>query len=1027
MLALFTLLAGVAMPVAAVGDARVSETYGKLPLHFEANRGQTHADVRFLARGPGYSLYLTPGEVVLLLARPNPDRKRNWHHDRQRRAARAQVISDVIRMNLMGAAPAPLVTGLDELHGKANYFIGNDPAQWRTNVPTYAKVQYRNVYPGIDLVYYGNQRQLEYDFIVAPGADPKKIVLGFKGADKLAIDAQGELVLHAAGGAIRQHKPVIYQEMDGVRTEIEGGYVLKGAKRVGFQVAAYDHTRPLVIDPVLSYSTYLAGSGHDAGRGIAVDAAGNAYVTGLTLSNDFPTTPGAFQTTLASGSTDVFVTRFNPTGSGLVYSTYLGGNSFDEEAFGIAVDVDGNAYVTGWTNSGNFPTTPGSFQPTGGGDAFVTKLDPTGSALVYSTYLGGSGGDRGLGIAVDAAKNAYVTGYTDSTNFPTSPGAFQTTFAGGGFYGTDVFVTKLNPTGSGLVYSTFLGGSDDDLGHGIAVDADGNAYVTGFTASTDFPTTSGVFQSAHAGGSAHDCCGGGPYDAFVTKLNPAGSGLVYSTYLGGSSVDVGIGIAVDASGHAYVTGYTGSSNLPITPGAFQSAFAGSYDAFATKLNPAGSGLVYSSYLGGIGSDVGLGIAVDAGGNAYVTGNTNSPNFPTTPGAFQPTFVGGNFGGGGDSSGDGFVTKIGPTGSFLVYSSFLGGSNFDEGRGIAVDAADNAYVTGVTNSPNFPTTPGGFQPAFVGGFSGPFTLPDAFVAKITDVTQTTSPSTPFTGTPIPVPGGFEAEDFDLGGEGVAYHDNVPGNAGGEYRPAEDVDIIGSSDSAGGGYVVHNFETGEWLAYTINVQTAALYDIELRVSSAFYNSAFHIEIDGRDVTGTVIVPNTGSWSAFQWVGKKGVSLIAGQHVLKIVTDQQYFDLNSIRVLPTPTTTRSEESAASYSGSWGTYGSEQGSFFSGGTIAASNYAGSTATFHFTGTAVTWIGVKCNVCGIATVSIDGGPPTTVNTAGPGAPGRLTSEPVFSASDLDPAVPHTLVITVTGETTSGGYYIAVDAFDVTR
>jgi hypothetical protein len=337
---LLTSLVGFACPVPAAADARVSEAYGRLPLHFEANRGQTHEDVRFLSRGPGYSVYLTPSEAVLVLAKPNPDSKRD---------ARPQAKPVALRMSLVGATRKPHVSGLEELPGKANYFIGNDPAQWHTNVPTYAKVHYRAVYPGIDLAYYGNQRQLEYDFVVAPGADPKRIVLGFKGADKLEIDAQGELVLHTAGGAIRQHKPVIYQEMDGVRTEIEGGYALKGAKRVGFQLAAYDRSRSLIIDPVLSYSTYLGGStngsccgGNDESNGIAVDGAGNAYVIGTTSSNDFPTTAGAFQTT----GGNAFVTKLNPTGSALVYSTYLG----SAVSTGIAVDADGNAYVTGSTS-----------------------------------------------------------------------------------------------------------------------------------------------------------------------------------------------------------------------------------------------------------------------------------------------------------------------------------------------------------------------------------------------------------------------------------------------------------------------------------------------------------------------------------------------------------------------------------------------------------------------------------------------------------------------------------------------------
>ncbi len=1020
-LALLTLLSAFASPFAAVAEPRVSESYGKLPLHFEANQGQTHQNVRFLARGPGYGLYLTAGEAVLVLAQPKPGRQRDRRGPLERRAAKAPAQLFALRVHLVGAEPDPRASGIEELPGKANYFIGDDPAQWRTAVPTYAKVHYRDVYPGIDLVYYGNQRQLEYDFVVAPGADPEKIALGFEGADKLEIDAQGDLVLHVTERAIRQHKPVIYQEVNGIRHEIDGGYVLKGAEQVSFKVAAYDRSRPLIIDPVvLAYSTYLGGSISDGGLAIAVDVYGNAYVTGDATSISFPTTPGAFHRSFGggdglSGTGDAFVTKLDSTGSTLVYSTYIGGSSGDEGS-GITVDADGNAYVTGTTFSGNFPTTAGAFQSTGGnpgsGNAFVTKLNSNGSGLVYSTYLGGSGTDQGFGIAVDADRNAYVTGTTFSGNFPTTAGAVQSTVGNPG--DGNAFVTKLNSNGSGLVYSTYLGGSGSDYGHGIAVDADGNAYVTGTTDSGNFPTTTRAFQPTLSGSS----------DAFVTKLDPTGSALVYSTYLGGSDSDWGYGIAVDADRDAFVTGTTFSGNFPTAARAFQPTLSGSSDAFVTKLDPTGSALVYSTHLGGSGGEVGYGIAVDADCSAYVTGATRSIDFPTTPGAFQSTP--------GDSGGfgDAFVTKLHATGSALVYSSFLGGSGGEGGYGIAVDAAGNAYVAGGTSSTNFPTTAGAFQTTLSGSY-------DAFVAKITDEVQTSTPSTPFTGTPIAIPGSFEAEDFDRGGEGVAYHDNTPGNQGGQYRPNEDVDIIVSSDSAGGNYVVNNFETGEWLAYTVNVATSGNYDIELRAATRFDfpNSAYHLEVDGVNLTGTVVLPTTNNdpnrgWNNFQWLGKKTVFLGAGQHVLKIVSDQQYFNLNSVRLLPF-TTTRYEESAARYTGTWTSYGSETGTF-SGGTILASNEMGASATFNFTGTALTWIGVKCSLCGIATVTIDGGAPTLVSTAAP-ASSNLTSEPVFSASGLAEGVSHTVVITVTGITAilsalpSGGTYIAVDAFDVTR
>jgi len=730
MFTVFTFLA-FALPAAAATDARLSETYGKLPLHFEANRGQTDKDVRFLSRGAGYSLYLTASEAVLVLAKPNADAKGDVRATRERRDTPTRAQSVALRMSLVGAARKPVVSGLDEQPGKANYFIGKDRSKWRTNVPTYAKVHYQNVYPGIDLVYYGNQRQLEYDFVVAPGADPKKIALRFQGAEKVEIDAQGELVLHTTGGDMRQHKPVIYQEIDGVRRDIDGGYVIKSGKRVGFQIAAYDTSRPLIIDPVvLSYSTFLGGSFEDEGSGIAVDAAGNAYVTGMTASINFPTTPGAFNTTNGQFP-EAFVTKLDPAGSTLVYSTYLGGSG-DDRGRGIAVDSQGNAYVTGATLSTDFPTTVGAFQTAsrGSAESFVTKLDPTGSTLVYSTYLGGTGQDNSAGIAVDTLGQAYVTGTTASPDFPTTPGAFQPAFAGPGptpnGIGGDAFVTKLDPSGSTLVYSTYLGGGGPDVGSGIAVDADGNAYVTGYTTSPTFPTTVGAFQFIFGGGA----------DAFVTKLDPTALGalsLVYSTFLGGNNTDMGTGITVDAPGNIYVTGATNSINFPTTAGAFQQNSGGgsSNDAFVAKLDPKALGplsLVYSTFLGGSGPDRGSGIAVDANGNAYVTGVANSADFPTTAGAFQPIF-------GGGGSGDAFVAKVNPTALgplSLVYSSYLGGVGLDEGNGIAVDANGNAYVIGRTGTNpdpnnNFPTTAGAFQATFGGGF-------DAFVTKITDVVQ-----------------------------------------------------------------------------------------------------------------------------------------------------------------------------------------------------------------------------------------------------------------------------------------------------
>ena len=691
-------------PSEAVTRAQVLEAYGRLPLRFEANRGQSDPRVKFLARGRGYNLFLTAQEAVLVWAGPPPQGRTReplitatpWSRPGSRPA-------QVVRLRFVGGTPHPQATGQWTLPGDTSYFVGNDPARWRIHIPTYARVRYEALYPGVDLEYYGSQVALEYDLLVAARADPARIRLRVEGAEKLEVNAQGDLVLHLAGGEIRQRKPTMYQQVAGRRYLIAGGYVLVGPQEVGVLIGPYDASRPLIIDPVvLAYSTYLGGSGEDGGNGIAVDAAGNAYVTGSTGSANFPTTTGAFQAALG-GVRNAFVTKLNATGMTLAYSTYLGGSGNDF-GFGIAVDAAGNAYVTGSTNSANFPTTPGAFQTAlgGGGDAFVTKLNATGTGLVYSTYLGGSSGDTGSGIAVDVAGNAYVTGYTFSANFPTTPGAFQTAFSGL----IDAFVTKLNATGSALFYSTYLGGSSDDFGFGIAIDAAGNAYVTGQTNSANFPTTPGAFQTALAG----------VQNAFVTKLNATGSALFYSTYLGGSGPDVGFGIAADAAGNAYVTGDTFSTNFPTTAGAFQTALGGGADAFVTKLNATGTGLVYSTYLGGSGFDHGSGIAVDAAGNAYVTGQTASTNFPTTPGVFQTGYGGGLT--------DAFVTKLNATGTQLAYSAYLGGSDADAGNAITVDAAGNAYVTGTTSSANFPTR-NPVQPSLAGS-------PNAFIARISPV-------------------------------------------------------------------------------------------------------------------------------------------------------------------------------------------------------------------------------------------------------------------------------------------------------
>lgn len=666
--------------------ARVKESYSRIPLSFVANYGQADKKVKFTSRGSGYSLALTPTTFTLAVADP-------------RNKSNESASASVLQATLLGGNLKANLTGLERLITKTNYFIGSDPRKWKTNVPNYAKVKYSAVYPGVDLVFYGNQNLLEYDFIVSPGADPGVIALGFDGITGMRVDEKGDLILRMDAGEIRLSKPVAYQQIGNARRIIPASYFIKSKNQIAFQIGSYDRSKPLIIDPTLAFSTFLGGNGSDRGNGIAVDSAGNAYITGTTASTDFPVTPGAFQTAIAGIlEIDAFVTKMNSTGTALIYSTYFGGSN-RETGNDIAVDEAGNAYITGLTDSGDLPTTPGAFRttPVGGDEfeAFAMKLNATGTALVYSTYLGPV---IGSGIAVDSAGNAYITGQA-SDNYPTTPGVFQTVSGGS----SDGFVTKLNSTGTALVYSTFLGGSGFDVATEIAIDSGGNAYVTG-QAGAGFPITPGAFQTSFGGSS----------DAFVTKLNSTGTALVYSTFLGGSNTDSGNGIAVNPAGNAYVIGGSDSSNFPTTPGAFQSVKAAGLDAFVTQLSAAGDALAYSTYLGGDGNDFGFDIALDMVGNASVIGQTDSSDFPTTADAIQSGIAG---------IIDVFITRLSATGAGLVFSTYFGGGAVDVGLSISVDPAGSIYLTGSTSSVNFPTTPGAFQTALGGGFV------DAFVSKV----------------------------------------------------------------------------------------------------------------------------------------------------------------------------------------------------------------------------------------------------------------------------------------------------------
>ena len=674
---------------------------------FESNRGQIDPQVKFLARNASaYKTYFTPDTVVhviptTLSVTTVPESALSPGQDPRREFA-------VIRMRFIDVDPLSELIGQDELPGTVHYFIGNNPSQWHTNVPTYHRVTYSHLYPGIDVTFYGTtEGRFEHDFEIAPGADPARITLAFEGADSLVVDLHGDLIVHGPGTDLVLHKPVAYQDAAGNKSLVAVSYMLKEDGHVEFLIPAFNPSFPLIIDPIVSYSTYLGGEGDDFGTGLAVDTDGNAYVAGWTDSLFFPTTTGVVQSTGSAGL-NAFVTKLTAAGSSLVYSTYLGGTGKEFEVIGLATDQARNVYVTGITESSDFPVTANAYQKThkGATDVFVTKLDPTGSKLVYSTLLGGSSADGSQSIALDQFGNAYVAGFTYSANFPVTATGLQRTLRGN----SDAFVTKLNAAGSGLIYSSYLGGTGDEFPPGLTIDPAGNAYITGSTTSKDFPTTSGVVQKLSAGNT----------DAFVAKINPTGSALVFATYLGGLLDDVGRDIALDPAGSVYVVGITESSGFPVTAGAFQTVFRGFSDLFIAKLNPSATTLLYSTFLGGGGPDTSRKLTVDSLGRAIVTGATNSPDFPVTTTATQKKYASGE---------DTFLTALDPFGQTLNFSTFLGGDGNDRGRNLAVNLAGDIYVTGFTNSTNFPTV-SPWQNAYAGGvgpcfFSGGC---DAFVTK-----------------------------------------------------------------------------------------------------------------------------------------------------------------------------------------------------------------------------------------------------------------------------------------------------------
>ncbi len=641
-------------------------------LSFESNAGQVAAakHIRFLARGAVHHAWFTNDGVVLRTPLANP-----------------------VTLRFAGATLRDPEL-LEPTGAMTNYLVGSDPRAWRTGIPHHARLRYREVFPGADLVFYGDEGQLRYDFVLRPGANPRKVVVAFDGIGAMEPQPSGELLLQAKGGVLRLGVPYVYQlASNGTHRPVAARYRSRGGNRIGFELDAYDPSLPVVIDPVVQYSSFAGSSGEDAGLAVRADAQGSAYVAGF------------------SGSSDIqaFVTKFSPDGSRIIYTTYLGGSGIDI-ATGLALDRQGNVYICGSTSSTDFPAARGFGPSYGGGpsrllgDGFVVKLDASGSSIVYGSYLGGSGGDAAKAIAVDEQGSAYITGYTASLDFPMR-GALQPVNRGGEYLKSDAFVVKVNPAGTALEYATYLGGNGDDAGLAVTVDNTGNAYVAGATHSPNFPVAN-AFQNSRKS----------DVDAFVVKLNPAGNALIYSTYFGGSSDDSAAAIAVDSSGAVYIAGITGSVDLPAVQSNAAQSKPGSadglgFDAFAAKLSPAGNTVLYSTFLGGSGTEMAQGIAVDANGAAYVVGETGSSDYPVTNRLWLA-------GAGSDS----FLTKLNSSGTAMEFSTYLGGQSLDSAAAVALDTAGNVYVAGSTASSDLPVTTAAARSVLAG-------RSDAFAIKI----------------------------------------------------------------------------------------------------------------------------------------------------------------------------------------------------------------------------------------------------------------------------------------------------------
>ncbi len=698
---------------AATDSQLAMQSLNRMPLSFTKNMGQWDDRVLFRANAGGATMWFTKEGMTYQFTRridarsgavsaPGVGQNRfgfdtsglgpidRFNNEKD------SVEQMILTAKFVGANPNPEVVGESQMEYKCNYFIGNDPSKWHTDVPNYEAITLKDVYPGIDLKYYGNGHgKVEYDFIVQPNADPSQIAIRYDGANDVFVNDRGQLVVETDWNKVTEQAPMVYQLINGERKPITAEYCFREDNTFGFSLDQnYAPEYAKVVDPVLSYGTYLGGGGLEDSWDIAIDNSSNLYITGSTTSLDFPAL-NPFQT--YSGGSDVFVTKFNCSSAGILYSTYLGGAA-EEVGYGIAVDSIGSAYVAGFTSSVNFPTQNPYQTDQPGTDVFVAKFNSSGNELTYSTYIGGTGDDYGGGVAVDRNGHAYVAGTTWSSDYPTV-NAYQTDPRS-----NDAFVTKLSTSGNDLVYSTRLGGEGSDLGGPIALDTAGCAYLTGYTFSIDFPTKNAIYQYRDQNGQ---------HDAFITKLNASGNGLSYSTYLGGDWGESGSRIAVDRQGNACITGPTYSSDFPLkNPIQTTHAYL-DRDAFITKLNSTGTALIFSTYLGCSTLDDGFGIATDAAGNTYVSGDTYGPGFPNQD-PVQP-----GFGGGGA---DAFVAKLSNSGQVLQFSSYLGGSDWDESRGVVVDSQGNMYVLGRTYSPDVPTV-NPYQ-TYQGGM-------DAFIMKISD--------------------------------------------------------------------------------------------------------------------------------------------------------------------------------------------------------------------------------------------------------------------------------------------------------